>query len=113
MLDMDQGSANSRRSSPGSGASHLTPLRDALDWSPPAYPLLVQPNHASGDLPPFARIALLSAPISPRFRCARIGPQIPRNWPPFSPRLTTMSCKRRKQLLDRLAMLNLRASRRG
>jgi len=33
MLDMDQGSANSRRSSPGSGAS--TPLRDALDWSPP------------------------------------------------------------------------------
>ena len=45
MLDMDQGSANSRRSSPGSGAS--TPLRDALNWSPPAGSPSVQPNHAA------------------------------------------------------------------
>ncbi len=87
MLDMDQGSANSQRSSPGSGDS--TPLRDALDWSPPAGSPSVQPNHAAGVVPPIDH-PVPWPPVSPRFPGARFGPLIPRNWPPVSPRLTVI-----------------------
>lgn len=89
MLDMDQGSANSRRSSPGSGASTLlrsgTPwtghLLLAHSWSSLITPLAI--------LHPFLGPPFLLAPISPRFPRARFGPLIPRNWPPLSPRLTS------------------------
>ena len=57
---------NSRRSSPGSGAS--TPLRDAWDWSPPGRTPSVQLNHATGGLPPAPSLAAVLAPISPRLR---------------------------------------------
>jgi hypothetical protein len=43
-------SANSRRSSPGSGAS--TPLRGVLDRSLPVRPTAVQPNHIPAVIPP-------------------------------------------------------------
>ena len=76
----DQGSANSRRSSPGSGAS--TPLRDAFDSSPPARLPSIQLNHSAPALPPVSAAACHLAPISPRFIRARPGPLIPRNWPP-------------------------------
>jgi len=55
MLDRDQGSANSRRSSPGSGAS--TPLRDAFNWSPPARSPSLQLNHPAPALPLFSAVA--------------------------------------------------------
>ncbi len=87
MLDTDQGSANSRRSSPGSGGS--TPLRDALDWSPPAHALPVQRNHAALALP-IVSPGVPLAPIPPRLIRAPTGPLIPQNWPPVSPRLTIL-----------------------
>ena len=91
MLDKDQGSANSPRSSPGSGAS--TPLRDAFDWSPPG-----ERPPSSLITPPAAFHLLLPcrwlAPMSPRLQRARFGPLIPRNWPPVSPRLTLRPTRR-------------------
>ena len=89
MLDMDQGSANSRRSSPGSGAS--SPLRDALDWSLPARPLPVQLNHAVPALPLVPGVALRPGPHFAAIPPRRTGPLIPRNWPPVTPRLTVRS----------------------
>jgi hypothetical protein len=94
ILDLDQGSANSRRSSPGSGAS--TPLRDALNRSPPVRFPSVQLNHHHPALPPLAGEACHLDPISPRFVRARLGPLIPRNWPPVSPRLTCWGQHRAK-----------------
>jgi len=49
MLEKDQGSANSRRSSPGSGAS--TPLRDAFEPLPPVDRPSLQLNQPAGTLP--------------------------------------------------------------
>ncbi len=86
MLDIDQGSANSRRSSPGSGDS--PPLRDAFDWSPPVRVPSLQPNHPAAVVPLFPAAVAHLAPISPRFIRARLGPLSPRKWPPVSPRLT-------------------------
>lgn len=88
MLDMDQGSANSRRSSPGSGATILTPLRGVLDRLPPARPTSVQLNHTAAIPPILPGVARHLAPVSPRSLRARSGTLIPRNWPPVSPRLT-------------------------
>ena len=82
-------SANSRRSSPGSGAS--TPLRGVLDRSPPARPTSVQLNHTAADLPTLAGIGCHPVPVSPRFIRARPGPLSPRKWPPVSPLLTYIS----------------------
>ena len=65
----DQGSANSRRSSPGSGAS--TPLRGALDRSPPARPPSVQLNHPAAALPTHSGDSLLTWPPFRRDSCAR------------------------------------------
>jgi hypothetical protein len=60
MLDMDQGSANSRRSSPGSGAS--SPLRDASCSSPPVGFPPVQHNQPDS-APPLVPTAVV--PLAP------------------------------------------------
>ena len=63
MLDMDQGSANSRRSSPGSGASKLLRSGAFLDCS-----LLVVQHQSSLITPPLLFQSLMPPPA---------------NWPPF------------------------------
>ena len=65
-------------------------LRSGALWT--AHLLLVQHRSSLITPPPLFHpllgIACHLAPISPRFVRARLGPLIPRNWPPFSPRLT-------------------------
>jgi hypothetical protein len=74
-----------------SRSGESTPLRDAFNSSPPARFPSVQLNHPTPALPPVSAVACHLAPIPPRFIRAPTGPLIPRNWPPFSPRLTCQS----------------------
>jgi hypothetical protein len=76
-------------------------LRSGALWT--AHLLLVQHRSSLITPPPPCHLFLAKgwqvAPISPRFLRARLGPLIPRNWPPFSPRLTCKKWKLPQQVL--------------
>jgi len=86
MLNQDQGSCCSRRSSPG--VELLTPLRDALLCLllPPT--LLLQLNHLAPFSPPILPESTPPGTLPPRSRSACPSPLAPQNWSPVKPPLT-------------------------
>jgi len=86
MLNQDQGSCRSRRSSPGVELS--TPLRDALLCSLLPATLLIQLNHPVPFSPPILPESTPPGTLPPRFTSARPDPLASQNWPPVKPLLT-------------------------